>query len=440
VSAIHRFRATAPAVYAVKRLTIRAATPLLLLLWLACNVHADTGAFSAVSAESAGMSAERLQRLDDALRRYVDDQQLAGSVTLVARRGGIVYLHAAGFRDREAGAAMQQDTMFRIASQTKAVVSVAAMMLIEEGSLLLNERIDRWLPEFAQTTVAEPREGGGYDVVPARRAITVRDLLTHTSGFDYGAGPAADRWRDAGIQGWYFADRDEPIGATVARMAALPAAAHPGERWVYGYSTDILGALIERVSGQSLDQFLAARLFAPLAMNDTHFFVPQAKRERVAVVYGLQDRRLTRAPQDGSAAQGAYVDGPRQSFSGGAGLVSTAGDYARFLQMLLNGGELDGTRILSPKTVELMTMNHIGELPFNAGQRMGLGFSVVTDVGARGQYGSAGEYGWGGAYHSTYWVDPSEDLLVVHLTQLIPAAGVDDFERVRTLVYSALID
>ncbi len=441
MSVIRQFTMPAPVTAARNRQSGRAVALLILLLGLfALNVHADTGAFTAISPESAGISTDRLQRLDDALQRYVEDQQLAGSVTLVARRGGIVYLHAAGYRDREAGAAMQSDTMFRIASQTKAVVSVAAMMLVEEGRLLLNERIDRWLPEFGETTVAVSREGGGYDVVPARRAITVRDLLTHTSGFDYGTGPAADRWREAGIQNWYFADRDEPIGATVARMGALPAAAHPGERWVYGYSTDILGVLIERVSGQSLDQFLATRIFAPLRMNDTHFFVPEHKRDRVAVVYGRQDGRLTRAPQDGSAAQGAYIDGPRMSFSGGAGLVSTAGDYARFLQMLLNGGELEGTRLLSPKTIQLMTMNHIGDMPFNAGQRMGLGFSIVTDVGARGQYGSVGEYGWGGAYHSTYWVDPVEELLVVHLTQLIPAAGVDDFDRVRTLVYSALID
>ncbi len=413
--------------------------PGLLLSLLALPVLADSPAFTTIAPQAAGVSDAGLRQLDTALQRYVDEDQLAGSVTLVARRGGIVYLRAFGHRDREAGAPMHDDTLFRIASQTKAVVSVAAMMLVEEGRLLLNDPVSRWLPAFATTTVAEPHEAG-YEVVPARRQITVRDLLTHTSGFDYGTGPAADRWQEAGLQGWYLADRDEPIGDIVARIAALPAAAHPGQRWVYGYSTDILGALVERVSGEPLDRFLSARVFGPLGMNDTHFFVPADKRDRLAVVYGIEEEQLTRAPDNGAAAQGAYVDGPRRSFSGGAGLVSTAPDYARFLQMMLNGGEFEGTRLLGRKTVELMTMNHIGDLAFTTGQRMGLGFSIVQDPGARGQYGSAGEYGWGGAYHSTYWVDPVEELIVVHLTQLIPATGVDDFERVRSLVYTALIN
>jgi CubicO group peptidase (beta-lactamase class C family) len=422
---------------------ISALQPGLALLWLlfAPLSLADGNAFSTVAPESVGVSSEGLERLNEALQRYVDDERLAGSVTLVARRGGIVYHEAFGQRDREARAPMREDTMFRIASQTKAIVSVAAMTLVEDGRLLLTDPVSRWLPEFASTTVAVPREDGeGYDVVPASRPITVRDLLMHTSGFDYGTGIAADRWREAGIQNWYFADRDEPIGATVARMAALPAAAHPGQRWIYGYNTDILGALIERVAGEPLDAFLERRIFAPLAMNDTHFYPPAAKRDRVAGVYAMQNGQLVRAPEQGSAAQGAYLDGPKRSFSGGAGLVSTAGDYGRFLQMLLNGGELDGARVLGRKTVELMTVNHLGDIPFNPGQGFGLGFSVVEDLGARGLPGSVGEFGWGGAYHSTYWVDPAEQLLVVHLTQLIPATGVDDFERVRTLVYAALMD
>jgi CubicO group peptidase (beta-lactamase class C family) len=182
------------------------------------------------------------------------------------------------------------------------------------------------------------------------------------------------------------------------------------------------------------------RIFAPLEMEDTYFYLPPAKRERLTAVYAMLNGALERAPDDGAAGQGAYVDGPRKSFSGGAGLLSTARDYARFLQMILNGGELDGVRILGPKTVELMTVDHLGDVPFRPGQGFGLGFSVLEDVGARGTPGSAGELGWGGAYHSTYWVDPEEELVVVHLTQLNPSAGVDDLGKVRALIYQAIVD
>jgi CubicO group peptidase (beta-lactamase class C family) len=417
----------------------RSALRLVLLLAACPLVLAET--LTTGSPAETGVDPERLGRLRPVLQSYVDDGQLAGAVTLVARNGKIVYHEAVGMRDREARAPMQRDTLFRIASQTKAIVSVAAMTLVEEGALSLTDPVSKYIPEFRETTVAVPREDGSYEVVPAKRQITIRDLLTHTSGFDYGMGLAADRWAAAGIQGWYFADRDEPIAATVARMAQLPAQAHPGERWVYGYNTDILGVVIERVTGKPLDVVLLERIFQPLQMRDTHFYVPEEKRERLAVVYSHREGRIERAPAtSGSESQGNYVDGPRKSFSGGAGLISTAYDYARFLQMLLNGGELDGERILGRKTIELMTTNHLGSIPFNAGQGFGLGFSIVEDVGARGTPGSVGEFGWGGAYHSTYWVDPEEELIVVHLTQLIPAGDVDDFAKVRALVYQALVD
>jgi len=316
------------------------------------------------------------------------------------------------------------------------------MMLQEEGLLLISDPVGKHLPEFRKTTVAVPREGGGYDVVESKRAITIRDLLTHTAGIGYGSGTAKDRWESAKISGWYFADRDEPIGATISRLAALPFDAHPGERYVYGYNTDILGALVERVSGLSLDEFLRARVLQPLGMTDTHFYLPQDKRARLATVYSVnQGGGLDRAPDPGGmVGQGAYVAGPRKSFSGGAGLLSTATDYGRFLQMMLNGGSLDGKRVLARKTVELMTVNHVGSLYTQPGVGFGLGFSVVTDLGARGQPGSLGEFGWGGAYHSTYWVDPREDLVVVYFTQLIPAGQVDDHGKLRALVYQAITD
>jgi CubicO group peptidase (beta-lactamase class C family) len=394
------------------------------------------------SPESVGFSAERLERLSDALESYVDNGQLAGSVTLVARRGRIAYLEAFGQRDREANAPMQTDAIFRIASQSKAIVSVAAMTLVEEGRLLLTDPVGKYLPEFLATSVAMPQEGGtGYDVVKARRPITVRDLLTHTSGFGYGTGLGAELWEAAGQTGYYFADRDEPIRESVRRIATLPAPAQPGTRWVYGYSTDILGALVEVVAGKPLDQVLRERILEPLGMSDTEFYLTRGKEDRLAAVYSMNEGRLERAPAPGNAVgQGHYVDGPRKSFSGGAGLLSTATDYARFLEMMRNGGTLDGRRILGRKTVELMTTSHLGSIPFNPGQGFGLGFSVVEDLGARGWYGSTDEFGWGGAYHTTYWVDPEEDLVVVHLTQLVPSADVDDQQKVRTLVYQAIVD
>ena len=417
----------------------------LLLLWLAlalCTAPVRSAEdFPRAAPEAVGLSGPRLDRLTEAMQAYVDDGRLAGAVVLVARRGRVAYLRSFGQRDIESGSPMADDAIFRIASQTKAIISTGVMVLQEEGRLLISDPVGRYLPEFARTQVAIARDGGGYEVVDARGRITIRQLLTHTSGVSYGNGPASDRWESAGIQGWYFADREEPVGDTIARIAALPFDAHPGEQWIYGYSIDILGALIEAVSGQPLDEFLRTRILDPLGMEDTHFYLPIDKRDRLATVYSATNNGLERAPNPGHmVGQGAYVDGPRTSFSGGAGLLSTAIDYARFLQMMLNGGELEGTRLLSRKTVELMTTNHLTDQPFRAGQGFGLGFSIVENVGARGLPGSKGEYGWGGAYHSTYWVDPVEDLVVVYLTQLIPAGGLDDQGRLRALIYQAIED
>jgi CubicO group peptidase (beta-lactamase class C family) len=391
--------------------------------------------------EDVGMSSERLERLGENLQAYVDRGEMAGSVAIIVRHGKVAYLEAFGQQDIEAGREMATDSIFRVASQTKAIVTTAIMMLQEEGKLLISDRLANYIPEFAQTTVAVAREDGGYDIETGR-AITLRHLITHTSGISYGTGPASAEWDKAGFQQWYFADKDEPIAKTVARMASLPLDAQPGERWIYGYNIDILGAVVEKVSGMALDAYLQSHIFDPLSMNNTHFYLPNDKRDQFTAVYGrTRGGKLTRAEDSGAwAGQGAYVDGPRTSFSGGAGLLSTASDYARFLQMLLNGGTLDGRRLLSPTTVKLMGQNHMGDIPFRPGQGFGLGFSVVTDAGERGVPGSVGEFGWGGAYHSTYWVDPVNDLLVVYLTQLRPSGGIDDREKIRTLVYQAVIE
>ena len=407
-------------------------------------------ALSTAEPESVGMSSERLERLTSTLEGYVSDERIAGAVAIVARKGKIAYLEAVGLRDRESNSPMELDSIFRIASQTKALTSTCIMILQERGQLLISDPLAKYMPEFANGTVAIDNGRGGYDVVAARRAITIRDLLTHTSGISYGNGLAVDEWREADVVGWYFAKRDEPIRETIRRMGGLPASAQPGESWVYGYNTDILGALVEVVSGQPFDVFLQNEIFDPLGMNDTHFYLPEEKTDRLVTVYSsTADGGIELAPapgymQDrgifGTVGQGQYIDGPRTSFSGGAGLLSTARDYATFLQMMLNGGEFNGARILSPNTVKLMTVNHLGEVSFRPGQGFGLGFSVVTDLGARGAPGSVGEFGWAGAYHSTYWADPEEELAAVYLTQLIPAINVDDNVKFRALLYQAIID
>lgn len=401
----------------------------------------------ASSPESVGMSSERLGRLTRVMEQYTREKHVAGTVTLVARAGRTVYLEAAGFRDLEKNLPMTRDTIFRIASQSKAITSVGVMMLVEDGRMLLSDPVRKFLPSFASTSVRSTGSGATLNAVAARRPITIRDLLTHTSGVSYGGEvELQELYAAAGFTQWYFADKRQPIGALMDTLATLPFEAQPGERYVYGYSTDILGAVIEKVSGMPLDRFFAERILGPLKMHDTEFFVAPAKASRLAAVYSRTATTLvTRAPETtterlgGGLGQGQYASGPRAAFSGGAGLLSTAQDYARFLQMMLNGGELDGVRLLSPKTVELMTVNHIGSLYTTPGRGFGLGFETVDDLGRSGRYGSEGEFSWGGAYFSRYWVDPREQLVVVFMTQLIPSGGSDLQEKLRVLVNQAII-
>jgi CubicO group peptidase (beta-lactamase class C family) len=398
--------------------------------------------FEMVTPEEAGFSDDRLERLSELLNSYSEQQRISGGVALVLRDGKAVFFESFGKRDVEADGDMPKDAIFRIASQTKAIVSVGVMVLQEEGHLLISDPVSKYLPEFTSTKVAVQNDENGYEIVDSKRQITIRDLLMHTAGIGYGWGVAADQWKEAGIQGWYFADRDEPIRETVRRIAALPMDAHPGEKFVYGYATDILGALIEEISGMKLDIFLCEKILFPLKMNDTHFYLPMEKIDRLATVYSATtDRGIVRAADPGgSVGQGHYVNGPRMSFSGGAGFLSTATDYGRFLQMLLNGGELDGVRILSPKSVELMTIDHLHDIEFRDGVGMGLGFDIVIDVGSRGTPGSLGDYGWGGAYHSTYWVSPKDRIVVVFFTQLLPATGSDIHGKLRTMIYQAMME
>jgi CubicO group peptidase (beta-lactamase class C family) len=393
--------------------------------------------------EELGFSTQRLERIDQVFNSYVTENKMAGSVILVARKGKIAYYKAFGFRDKESNSKMELGSIFRIASQTKAIVSVGIMMLQEEGKLLIQDPVSKFIPEYRETKVAVPKPTGGYEIVKATREITIRDLLTHTAGVGYGQGIAAEEWKKAGLQDFYFANLDEPVAETIKRMAALPMDAQPGERHVYGYATDILGVVIERASGLPLDQFLKERIFNPLGMADTYFFLPKEKASRLATVYlPKEGAPLQPAPAKGTVdSQGAYVTGPRKNFSGGAGLVSTAKDYYNFLQMMANGGEFQGKRILSSRTVHLMTINHLDKnMEFRSGLGFGLGFEVVLDQGQRGTYGSLGQFGWGGAYGSTYWVDPAEEMIVLYFTQVRPGSIVKDQLQLRALVYQALVN
>lgn len=399
----------------------------------------------AVRPEAVGVSSERLRRLGQFARETVERGQVAGLVTLVARGGQVIHLEAKGDADREARRPMQTDTIFRIASMSKAVTSVAAMMLAEEGRLTLGDPVSRFIPSFANTTVALPAPAGAVSgsplsVVPAKRAITLRDLLTHTSGISYGDGPASAAYKEASVHGWYFADKPEPIAVYVDRLARLPFDAQPGERYVYGFSTDVLGVVVEKASGQALDAFFCDRIFGPLGMKDTSFFLPAEKRLRLAAVYGGErDGPLVRGGETGQDGQGAYVDGPRACFAGGAGLLSTAEDYARFLMMLEAGGTLDGVRLLSPKTVELMTANHVGTLFEDGKAGFGLGFEVIEHLGKAGRFGSVGQFGWGGAYYTDYFADPQERLVAVFMTQMRPRKDRDLHAAFRALAYQSIV-
>ncbi|MCC7052072.1 MAG: beta-lactamase family protein [Gemmatimonadaceae bacterium] len=407
---------------------------------IAGSTAAIAGSRVALGRKRTDVSAARLARLDTLLDAAVSDGSVTGAVGLVLRDGKVIYERAVGWSDRAGDRRMNTDAIFRIASQTKALTSVSILSLVEQGRLTLDDPVSRFIPSFANTSVLT---AGFPQKVPARRAITIRDLLTHTAGISYGTDrQVAEEYRakqlgPAAGWGWYTADKDEPVCTTMETLGTLPFVQQPGAAWVYGYNTDILGCVVERVSGVSLDEFIRTRITAPLRMADTHFFLPEGQRDRIATVYMSDStRRSVRAP-DGARGQGHYVEGPRRSFSGGAGLLSTAGDYARFLQMLLNGGILDGARILAPRTVELMTTNQVGTLYSTDGRGFGLGFSTVDRLGADG-FKSVGSFGWGGAYGSSYTVDPEQRLVIVFMIQQMPNSS-DLPSRFTNLVYQALV-
>jgi CubicO group peptidase (beta-lactamase class C family) len=416
-----------------------------LLGFLVLSVLAVAQDLPAAKPESVGLSSERLARIDAAVQRSIADKRIAGAVTLVVRHGKVAWFKAEGMADREAAKSMPPDAMFRICSMTKPITSVAAMILYEEGRFLLNDPVSKYLPEFKNPKVlVKPASGEPY-TIPATKEITIRDLLRHTSGITYhwnsDLGPMYEK---AGVASGLL-QYDGTIGDSVKHLAGLPLLFNPGERFEYSLSVDVLGRLIEVVSGKPLDEFFRARIFEPLGMKDTYFYPPESKIDRLATAYTYDpEKGLNRFP-DTPIREGSFVysadyptQGPRKLFSGGAGLVSTAMDYARFCQMMLDQGKVGGTRLLGRKTVELMTQDQLGKI--GPDQGFGLGFGIEGVKGPLSELGSVGEYNWGGFFYTGFSVDPKEQMIVIFMAQLHPTGGLTLDREVNQLAYQAIID
>jgi CubicO group peptidase (beta-lactamase class C family) len=389
--------------------------------------------------ESQGFSAERLNRVTDCMNQYVNAGKVAGIVTLVARRGEVVHLEKCGYQNIKDKKEIEFDTLFRIYSMTKPICSVAFMMLYERGLVRLEDPVSKFVPEFKNVKVLD--RGGG--LVSPIREITVHHLLTHTAGFSYGDDPEVnliDRmYAEADLYNPDYSNED-----VSRRIAALPLRYHPGEAWHYSFATDVVGHLIELISGKSLSDFLSEDIFKPLGLRDTFFRVPKDKISRLSELYGLTEEEQLGVvgPQTG----GDYHKVRRDS--AGHGLVSTVSDYLRFCQLILNKGELDGVRLLSPKTVELMRINHLpvkvlplmmSNLPW-LGIGFGLGFSVLMDVAQSDQRGSLGSHGWGGWASTHFWIDPVEEIIGILLLQYVPSGTYPITYDLRNAVYQALME
>jgi CubicO group peptidase (beta-lactamase class C family) len=391
--------------------------------------------------ESVNISSERLGRIDKMIQQAIDSGWTAGAVAFIARDGKIIYNKAFGVIDPETKTPMQTDNIFRIASQTKAIVSIGAMMLFEEGKFLLDDPVSKYIPEFASQQVVDQfnDKDSTYTTIPAKRAVTIRDLFTHTSGIDYaGIGSPVMRaiYAKAGINASFGSDLFL-IGKEMRDLGKLPLAHHPGEKWTYGLNVDVLGYLIEIWSGEKLDQYLKKHLFEPLDMSDTYFYLPVKKQSRLVKV-NTEDKNHHVA-----VLLNPYFDYPLLQngtyFSGGAGLSSTTKDYATFLQMLLNNGEYNGKRLLSRRTVELITSNQIGTLNRNR-NKFGLGFEIVTKEGQAVLGLSEGSFLWGGYFATDYWADPKERIVGLIFLQQIPLSHGEIHSKFMAMVYQALDD
>ena len=392
--------------------------------------------------ESVGLSSERLQRIADAVQRSIDENRLAGAVTLVARNGKLAWLKAQGSLDKESGKPMPPDAIFRICSMSKPITSAAVMMLYEEGRFLLGDPVSKFIPEFKNPKVlVKPSSGQPY-TIPANGEITIRHLLTHTAGLTYHWNPdLGPLYREKNVAHGIL-QHDGTIADSVRILAGLPLLFHPGEKYEYSLSVDVLGYLVEVVSGMSFDEFLRKRMFEPLGMKDTQFFISGAKTERLATAYTwYEGKGLARFPEQ-PIVEGPMVysadypyRGPKKLYAGGAGLCSTAVDYARFCQMMLQNGTLDGKRLLSRKSVELMTQDQLGRLQPDMG--FGLGFGVAGKTPLE-ELGSPGQYSWGGFFYTTFFTDPKEQMIGILMAQLHPTGGLNLDRRFWTLSYQAL--
>jgi CubicO group peptidase (beta-lactamase class C family) len=394
-----------------------------------------------------GLSPEKLQRVDERFQKAVKDKDIAGAVVLIARKGKIAHFRGIGMADIEGNKPMEKATICRIASMTKPITSVAVMMLVDEGKLALDDPVCKLIPEFKNQKVLVPgksEKDDDFSLVAAERDVTIKDLLTHTSGLIYPFGAVPKQltalYAKAKINYGIGPASGDRLADNIKRLGELPLAHQPGAKFTYSLSTDVLGRVIEVASGKDLDEFFRERIFKPLGMNDTSFDFPKAKADRAAVHYKAdREKRLVAVGKDDFTVAGSAT-----YFSGGAGLFSTASDYGRFLQMLLNGGELDGVRLLKAETVKQMTTNQIGKKPMFTpahGDGFGYGFGVVTTPEAQAKtHTSIGSYSWAGAFYTFFWVDPSKDLLGVMMTQVNPGPHLTLWQDFPKLTYEALME
>ena len=399
---------------------------------------------------TTGISVDALARLDRHLsERYVQAGRIAGCITLIARRGGVAHLSAMGSMDLERGKPMALDTIFRFYSMTKPITSIALMQLHERGLVQLTDPVSRFIPQWSDLQVLQGGTWPDFETAPPARPMTVRDLLSHQSGLTYGfmEGDLERAYIQNGVLPGPVSGRD--LSWMVDRLAELPLKFSPGDNWNYGVSTDVCGYLVQEISGKRFDRYLQEEIFDPLGMPDTGFQVPSDKIDRFAANYERGPDRQLRLFDD--PADSTYTT-PASFHSGGGGLVSTVDDYYRFCQMLLNQGELDGARIIGPKTLELMTLNHLpgGEdlstralgsfsETANDGIGFGLGFAVLTDLARTQNVGSLGEYYWGGAASTIFWIDPAEDMIVIFLTQFMPSGTFNFRGQIKQILYPGLI-
>lgn len=414
----------------------------ILFLLLILSLSLLGGPIPTVEPESVGLSAERLARATEAMEEDAAAGRIAGAVGLVARKGKIAYFEARGMADREAGAPMKRDAVVRIYSMSKPITSAALMMLFEEGEFRLKDPVSRYIPELRNLEVLVDRPGFPGDPErarrePARREMTVQDIMRHTAGLTYGyfGGTSADSLYNKKHPLYWQGDLQD----MTRRIAALPLLYHPGEKFHYSIAVDLQGRLVEVLSGQRFDRFLQERLFDPLGMADTGFHVPSGSLDRFAQLYAPDGKKKIKV----SDREDRYKK-PGTFFSGGGGLVSTARDYLRFCQMMLNGGEFQGKRYLGRKTVELMTADHLAavetERIANTGYGFGLGFAVHLDRGASGAPASLGEYNWGGAAGTKFWIDPAEEMIGIYMVQIIPHGGLRYGNMFKQYAYQSIVD